>query len=297
MAITDEVCYMFSLFDTSAHITTNNWDTIDGTNAGSTGEIYRPTTYGHLKDNSGFIFWHTVLPTFVILLTYQRDTKRMNTNLLFAISMIVVGLILILINYESISDFYTYSVPLKDFTVFKSSDISRTFQDVLDDDSKCFTTLNENLFCYLNPTRFGDSGSAASIVKGKNGIEGEIHFDPVDVGANYFLMLNMTLVSDERAMITFVDKNYRIGNSQETFYEIDDDFEFTATVEKFDTFVSHCNNYEGTIITIVQYLGIQEIDGNRYFLTWHTGAESGQGIACDYPQIIQHSLDYNFREL
>ena len=95
----------------------------------------------------------------------------------------------------------------------------------------------------------------------------------------------------------FADKNYRIGNSQETFYEIDDNFEFIASVEKFDTFISHCSNYEGTIITIVQYLGIQEINGDDYFLTWHTGADSKQGIACNYPQIIQHSLDYNFREL
>ncbi|AFS80707.1 hypothetical protein NKOR_04085 [Candidatus Nitrosopumilus koreensis AR1] len=221
----------------------------------------------------------------------------MNTNLLLALSVVVVGIILISINYESISNFYTYSVPLKDYTVSKYSDISKTFQGMLDDDSECFTTLNGNLFCYLNPVRFNDDGSSASFVKGENGIEGEIHFDPVDVGATYFLMLDMTLVSDNKAMITFADKDYRIGNSQETFYEVDDKFEFSATVEKFDTFISHCSNYEGTKITIVQYLGIREINGNDYFLTWHTSADSEQGIACDYPQIIQHSLDYNFREL
>ena len=179
----------------------------------------------------------------------------------------------------------------------KSSDISTTFQEVRDGNSKCFTTLNGNLFCYLNPVRFNDDGSSVSFVKGESGVEGEIHFDPVGVGATYFTMLNMTRVSDDKAIITFADQNYRIGNSQETFYEIDDYFEFAATVEKFDTFVSHCGNYEGTIITIVQYLGIQEINGDDYFLTWHTGADSKQGIACDYPQIIQHSLDYNFKDL
>ena len=221
----------------------------------------------------------------------------MKTNLLLVISVIVVGIILILINYESISDFYTYSVPLKDFTLSKISDFSRTFQDVQNDDSECFTTLNGNNFCYLNPVRFNDDGSSASLVKGENGIEGEIHFDPVDVGAGYFLMLDMTLVSDDKARITFADKGYRISNSQETLYEIDDKFEFSATIEKFDTFISHCSNYEGTGVTIVQYLGIREINGIDYFLTWHTSANSEQGIACDYPQIIKHSLDYNFREL
>lgn len=221
----------------------------------------------------------------------------MNTNLLLAISVIVVGIILISISYESISDFYTYFVPLKNFTVTKSSDISKTFKEVYEDDSECFTTLNGNLFCYLNPARFNNDGSSVSFVKGENGIEGEIHFDPVDKGATYFLMLDMSLISEDKARITFADKDYRIGNSQETFYEIDDNFEFTATVEKFDTFVSHCGNYEGTGITIVQYLGIKEIDGVDYFLTWHTSADSEQGIACDYPQIIEHSLDYNFLEL
>ena len=222
----------------------------------------------------------------------------MKTNhLLLAISVSIVGVILISINYSLIHDFYTYSVPLKNFTVSKSSDISTMFQEVRDGDSKCFATLNENLFCYLNPVRFSDDGHAVSFVKGENGIEGEIHFDPVGVGATYFTMLNMTQVSDDKAIITFADKNYRIGNNKETFCEINDNFEFTATIEKFDTFISHCGNYEGTIITIVQYLGTQEINGNDYFLTWHTGADSKQGILCNYPKIIQHRLDYNFRDL
>ena len=221
----------------------------------------------------------------------------MNTSLLLAISVVMVGIILISINYSSIHDFYAYSVPLNNFTVSKSSDISRTFQDVLDDDSECFTTLNENDFCYLNPVRFNDDGATVSFVKGKSGIEGEIHFDPVGIGANYFLMFNMTLISDDKAIITFADKDYKIGNSREILYEVDDDFEFTAEVEKFDTFISHCSNYEGTTVTIVQYLGIREIDGMDYFLTWHTSAMSEQGIACDYPQIIQHSLNHNFKGL
>ena len=147
----------------------------------------------------------------------------------------------------------------------KSSDISRTFQDIVADDSECFISLNGNNFCYLNPVRFNDDGSSVSFVKGENGIEGEIHFDPVGVGVTYFTMLNMTQVSDDKAIIMFADKNYRIGNNQETFYEINDNFEFTATIEKFDTFISHCGNYEGTIITIVQYLGIQVINGTIIF--------------------------------
>ncbi len=98
-------------------------------------------------------------------------------------------------------------------------------------------------------------------------------------------------------MITFADNNYRVGNMERTTYEITDKFEFDAIVEKFDSFIAKCNNYEGTLVTIVQYLGVDTLDGIDYFLTWHTLAESEQGISCNYPQIIQFSLDYNFRHL
>ena len=39
------------------------------------------------------------------------------------------------------------------------------------------------------------------------------------------------------------------------------------------------------------------IDGVDYFLTWHMLAHSEKGVACDYPQIIQHSLNHNFGDM
>ncbi len=50
-------------------------------------------------------------------------------------------------------------------------------------------------------------------------------------------------------------------------------------------------------MTIVQYLGVDTIDGVDYFLTWHMLASSEQKVTCDYPKVIQHSLKHNFREL
>ena len=47
--------------------------------------------YDDLKNNSGFIFWHMILPTFVILLMYQRDMlKKMKTRC--TVVMVVVSL-------------------------------------------------------------------------------------------------------------------------------------------------------------------------------------------------------------
>jgi len=219
-----------------------------------------------------------------------------NSNKLFVICTIYVPIMMILLFYPQINDFYTYSVPLKNIVISKSTDISVTFQEVINKDSECFTTPNRNLFCYLTPT-MRDPVHGASFVKGENGIEGEIHFDSVDDGTLYFTMKNMGVIKGDTVLITFADNDYRYGSSDSTRYEIQDEFEFSSVIEKFDTFISHCGNYEGTSVTIVQYLGIKTIDDQDYFLTWHTSGDSEQGVECDYPQLIQHSLDYNFREL
>lgn len=218
-------------------------------------------------------------------------------NILFVISCIFVPLLLISINYDSISDFYAYDVSLNSLIIPNYlPSIAKDFQEMNDyKDTKCFTTLNENLFCYSKPLSHGYS--RISHVIGENGFEGEIHLDPVDVGVGYFTIKNMTLISDDTAMITFADKDYRVGNKNRVDYEITDKFEFDTIVEKYDTFIAKCNNYEGTSVTLVQYLGIDTIDGVDYFLTWHTPANSEQGVSCDYPQIIQHSLKHNFKEL
>ncbi len=218
-------------------------------------------------------------------------------NVLFVISCIFVPLLLISMNYESISDFYGYSVPLNSLVIPDYADIVKNFQKMYDyKDSECFTTPNGNLFCYSKPLLFED-GPRTAIVLSENGFDGEIHFDPVDLGTSYFTMKNMTRISDDTAMITFADNNYRVGNKDRTIYEITDKFEFDAIVEKFDSFIAKCNNYEGTSVTLVQYLGVDTIDGVDYFLTWHTLADSEQRVNCNYPQIIQHSLKHNFREL
>lgn len=163
------------------------------------------------------------------------------------------------------------------------------------EDSTCYTTPNGNLFCYAKP-RISE-GFGVSYVYGENGIQGELHFDPINKGVDYFTIKNMTRIDGNTSMITLADKNYSVGNGTFTIYEITENFEFATTIEKFDSFIAKCNNYEGTSVTIVQYLGITTIDGVDYFRTWHTPAHFQKGIRCNYPDIIKHSLDHDFREL
>lgn len=162
-------------------------------------------------------------------------------------------------------------------------------------DSTCYASNNGNSFCY-EPPRIDDKGFGISYLTGENGVDGEMHFDSIQKGVSYFTMTNMTL-NNNTAIVTLADKNYSRGGQGIVKYSIDEKFEHYMEIEKFDTFVTHCHNYDGTVINIVQYLGVIQINGTDYFVTWHTIAESSQGIACDYPEIIQNSLEFNFEEM
>ena len=219
-----------------------------------------------------------------------------NVNILFVISAVFVPLLLISINYSEIQDFYDYSVPLNKMVLWEDpffNDPDKFVETSEKKDSTCFTTLSMNYFCYAKPIIYED-GPKTSYVIGENGISGELHFDSINEGEFYFTMQNMTQIKDDTVMITFADKDYRVGNATSIMYEITDEFEFSAIIEKFDTFIAKCNNSEGTSVTIVQYLGITTIDDADYFVTWHTTSDSESGIACDYPQIIQYSFGHDF---
>ena len=227
----------------------------------------------------------------------------MKTRFLLAVSVLMIGTILISINYPAISDFYIYSVPLNKAVIIPNfpPNNSNEFQSVHDEkDSTCYDTPSMNQYCYKKP-KIHDDGQdrnhLISLIVGENGINGELHFDRVGLEGGIFTIKNMALLDDNSALFTFVDKDYRIGNKERTTYEITEDFEFTAVVEKYDSFITHCGNFEGTGATIVQYLGTTTIDDVDYFMTWHTVIVPEDKFECKYPQIIQHSLNHNFGEL
>ncbi|MEX0862901.1 hypothetical protein [Nitrosopumilus sp.] len=222
-------------------------------------------------------------------------------NGLFVISVILVPLLLISLNYSEIDDFYKYSVPLNNAKIIPNFLLKpNEFQDVQDEkDSTCYTTPSMNQYCYKKPTVHDkqDRDHLTSFITGNNGINGELHFDRVGLEGGIFTIKNMKLIDKNTALFTFADKDYRIGNENKTIYEITEDFEFNTIIEKYDSFITHCGNFDGTGATIVQYLGTTTIDGVDYFLTWHTVIEPEDRFECKYPQIIQHSLNHNFREL
>lgn len=207
------------------------------------------------------------------------------SNKLFVICTIYVPIMVIALLYPQIHDFYTYSVPLNDFTIdrwmYSQPDYLSSIQNK--DGTACFTAPSKHLFCYRNPRMSENSG--VSYITSDVGIDGELHFERIDNDDSYFTMKKITRIHDDTAKITFADKGYS---------EISNKFEFTTIVQKYDTFIAECSNSEGTSADLVQYLGVTVIDGVDYFVTWHTLVSSEKGIACDYPQIIKYSFGHDF---
>ena len=210
-------------------------------------------------------------------------------NLIYAISSIVIILPAILFT----SDYIYFQEPLNKATIIPNfHPTANEFQNVRDGkDSTCHTTPSMNDYCYKKPNIRDEENKdhLSSFIVGNNGINGEIHFDRVDLDGGIFTIKNMDLIDDNTVLITFADKDYRMTN--------EDHFEFTTTVKKYDSFITHCGNNDGSAATIVQYLGVTTIDDMDYFLTWHAVITSEDGFTCKYPKLIQHSLNYNFREL
>ena len=223
-----------------------------------------------------------------------------NVNILFVICIIFILLLLISLNFSTISNFYEYSAPLNKMVLWEDpffSDPGKFAEINEKKDSQCFTTPSMNYFCYAKPVMFDKGHETSYLLSNTTKISGELHFDEVSVGPNYFTIKNMTLIKGDTASITLADNNYRVGNATFTQYEITDNFEFTEIIKKFDTFIAKCNNYEGTSVTIVQYLGVTTIDDVDYFMTWYTTADSESRIRCDYPQVIKYSFGHDFGEI
>lgn len=215
-------------------------------------------------------------------------------NTLFVISTIMVPLLLISLNYEPISDFYHYVVPLNSFVMeqWPAPSDSNNFQTIKQqDDSTCFVTPSNNEYCYALPR--GDEDFRVSYPFGFNGINGEMHLEPANNATGYWTMSKIVPISDDTGIITFSDNGNRYPPNTLARWHIVEEFEFTRTVEKYDMFVSHCSN-NGKHIELMQYLGIITVEETDYVATWHMGANSQQGITCKYPEVIQNSFGYDF---
>ena len=216
-----------------------------------------------------------------------------SVDTLFVISAIMVPLLLISLNYESISDFYNIAQPLNDFVLddWISSNYPDRFQEIKElDDSTCFVTPTNNQYCYKKPRGSEDFKSTHPI--GDNGISGELHLEPLHNITGYWTMKEITPINQDSAEITFSDNSERYPKNTLDRWHMTE-FEFTKIIKKYDTFVAICSN-NGKNLEVMQFLGIITIEKVDYVATWHIGAASENAVNCKYPQIIQASFGVDF---
>lgn len=159
-------------------------------------------------------------------------------NKLLVLSVILVPVLILSMSYESIRDFYAYSVPLDSLKISQRAYGLHLFDTVKNKEgSTCYTTPSQNYFCYTKPRMFQNGG--VSYIEGSNGVDGELHFDLVGSGLFYFTIQNMTRINDDDAIITLADKSYRMGNETSNKYQISDKFEYSTKIKKFDSFISN----------------------------------------------------------
>jgi|APSaa5957512535_1039671.scaffolds.fasta_scaffold12176_7 hypothetical protein len=217
-----------------------------------------------------------------------------SVNILFVISTIMIPLLLISLNYSTIHDFYTYSLPLNNFVLNDRaipSDPDRFQRIKQQEDSTCFVTPSNNEYCYEAPR--GGEDFKSTHPSGSNGVNGEMHLEPLHNITGYWTMSSMTPISDIAGIITFSDNSEHYPEKTLARWHVTEEFEFTKTVEKYDTFVAFCSD-NGKNMEIMQYMGIITIDEIDYVATWHIWASSEKGITCKYPEIIENSFGHNF---
>ena len=217
-----------------------------------------------------------------------------SVDTLFVISAIMVPLLLISLNYESISEFYTYSIPLKSFSAKPMTFVYEPdrFEKIKGmDDSTCFVTPTNNEYCYKFP--IGDEDFRVSHPLSSAGISGELHLEPADNAEGYWSMSSIVPITNNSAIITFSDNSDRYPPETLARWLLTEEFEFTRTVEKFDTFVSHCAG-DRKNMEVMQYLGIITVEDTDYVATWHIAVSSDVEITCKYPEIIMNSFGVDF---
>ena len=127
---------------------------------------------------------------------------------------------------------------------------------------------------------------------------GDTHYDRVDRDQKYWATLSeIKLLDDNSIGITFSDNDYRIEwtyrNQPEQVFQVPD-FEYIATIKEGKTFAALCTEASEKKIHVLKYDGIIQKEEVEYYVFWHKVADFPEYIRCDYPEIIQHSLDVDF---
>ena len=151
-----------------------------------------------------------------------------------------------------------------------------------------------------------------TIVNALNNIEydqfrdNDTHYERVDREKKYYAsMMDIETLDDDSIRITFDANHFEFDKNGGYVESKSNNSEFTAMINKDDTFVAGCNfsfmpnreptdNVPAKQIHVLKYNGITQKDGISYYGFAHEAGYISNDIECSFPDMIRHSLEIDF---
>jgi len=172
-------------------------------------------------------------------------------KLFFVVSAIVVGLLLIGLNYKTIHDYATYTVPMKNVVFDKQGGHYDYLQ------------INKNPNMMAMEKIELQKDNSINVIFGQNNYQ----WSP----SGYKPIPEFTYEHNFKINDTFVVLCTNIGKDGYA-----------------DQFPDLQKPYLPSL-GIVKYLGIHEVEHKKFLLFWHETASVQVDMSCDYPEIIRYS--------
>lgn len=138
--------------------------------------------------------------------------------------------------------------------------------------------------------------------------DNDTHYERTDGEKKYYAsMIDIESVGTDGSIKITFDANYfqRDVNGESLKPQSQNNLEFTATLNENETFVVGCNSFSlqdddtkeripVKQIHVLRYEGITEKEGIYYYGFDHEAGYISDDIECNFPDMIQHSLDVDF---
>ena len=205
-----------------------------------------------------------------------------NITIIFTLCCIILPLMILVLNHQSINDFYTYDVPLDDFIPrhnifhYNAADVFTNLND-----PKCISTIH-NEFCY-------DHLLTSTTVTSMSGLDGEIVIKRIDSDDTGYSTIRQMLVGNNDSIIAIFESD--------GWNHVTNNAELNLEIEPYNSVITGCfdNINGGTDAVLVMYLGTTTINDVDYFMIWHGIITSGDlPMQCSYPETIHASIGHDF---
>lgn len=213
----------------------------------------------------------------------------MSTNLLLGISIVMVGIILISINYSSIDNFYKYSEPFQkiEFETIDQYCDSECKTVLQSQGYNCYNVSQSNFFCFppLNYNKIQEQQDYWIQLIPYNYGYLDLLYDDKEISLGLIKKIN--IIDEKNVGVTFsTDENSKFMHAEIS------DFDYTENkiLTIGDTFIPKCHN-QSIHVYKLHDVAIHE-DVSFAIFVYRIGTSDIQ--QCVFPQTLEHNFGVKF---